>query len=85
LAPDRLEDPRMSVPENQRGVVAGKIEQSVTIDVGQPTLVTFLQNYRIRRMEEGAARVGAGKILAALLVVFVRGWGQAKIEFFLPG
>jgi hypothetical protein len=45
--------------------------------------VTFFQDDRIRRIEERTARVGTGKILAALQKVFVRGRGQATIELFL--
>jgi hypothetical protein len=47
--------------------------------------VTLVQDQGIRRMEERTARIRAGKILAALQKVLVRGRGQATIELFLSG
>jgi hypothetical protein len=66
-------------------MVTGEIEQLVAVHIKQPAAVTFLQDERVRRVEERTARVGTGKILAALQKVFVRGWGQATVELFLPG
>jgi len=66
LALDRVENLRMPISEDQRRVVAGEIEQLVAIHIEQPATVTFFQDDRIRRIEERTARVGTGKILAAL-------------------
>jgi hypothetical protein len=66
-------------------MVTGEIEQLVAVHVEQPAAVTFLQDDRVRRVEERTARVGAGKILAALQKVLVRGRGEATVKLFLPG
>jgi hypothetical protein len=66
-------------------VVAGEIKQLVTVHVKQPAAVTFFQDYRIRRMEERAARIPPGKVLATLQEVLIGGRGQAAITLFLSG
>jgi hypothetical protein len=85
LTLDRIENSRMLVSECQRRVVAGEIEQLVAIHIEQPAAVPFLQDDRIRSVEERTARVGAGKIFAALQKVLVRDRGQATIEPLLSG
>jgi hypothetical protein len=82
---DRFENLRVFISEDQRGVVAGEIEQPIAIDIEQPAAITFFQNDGIRRIEERTARVGARKILAALQKIFVGGRGHVTIESFHLG
>jgi chromosome condensin MukBEF complex kleisin-like MukF subunit len=85
LTLDRIENLRMLISEDQRRVVAGKIEQLVAVYVEQPAAVTFFQDHRIRRMEKRAARIPTGKVLATLQEVLVGGRGQVAITLFLLG
>ena len=85
MEPDAIEHSRVPVAEDKRGVIAGEIEQIVAIDVDQPAAVAFSQDDRIRRVEEGTARVPTGKVLAAFQKVFAGSRGQAAIDSFLRG